>query len=59
MAELSGGSRALVGIALVFCLVSFSDLFSSNSGTVQAQKDIPQPKLAKFMAGPTIKFLYW
>jgi len=47
------GSPVWLGIALIFAGLMTKDMFLGTD----AHKDIPEPKLSKFM-GPSIKFLY-
>ena len=55
----------LAGLAVVLALLTaVSDLnpSSSSAGMAKAEsisKEIPTPKYASMMAGPSIKFLYW
>lgn len=42
-----------MGLFLLFAGMSVKDIFLG----AEAQKEVPEPKLSKFM-GPTIKFLY-
>jgi len=49
---MAGGQIWLL-VASAFVALTFKDLFVGTD----AHKDIPEPKLSKFM-GPSIKFLY-
>ena len=55
----------LAGLAVVLALLTVVSDFSpssSPSGMARAEsisKEIPTPKYASMMAGPSIKFLYW
>ena len=56
----SGLFLGLTGILLGLTLLDFS----SSGGVASASsdslgKDVPAPKFASMMAGPSIKFLYW
>lgn len=46
-----------LGFLAILGLLTFSDLFSGNLNEVNAEKNIPTPKMSQFM-GPTVKFLY-
>ncbi len=66
-----GGNARSVSFLASFCLVllffTLADVgpFGSSGSSVASAasdsgpKDIPAPKLASMMAGPSIKFLYW
>lgn len=47
-------------VLLALALITIMDMSASRgSGGAEASKEIPAPRYAQMMAGPSMKFLYW